>query len=134
MYVAKAGQDDALQIALLAAAGRQQAQHIAKPAVQSLDERDAPQEIVPIFEKYLARISVDQAAHGEQQQESRDQAETRPIMRRAHDFQSDQRAPQPFLERVDDPPNDVHGQRHRQHRDQAAHRQCQYFAHGFIIA
>ena len=57
--------------------GRQQADHVAKSAVERLHERNAAQKIVPILEQDLARIGVDQAADDQQQHESRDQSQAR---------------------------------------------------------
>ncbi len=62
MHVGEPRQYDALQIPLLAAAGRQQADDVAKPAVQRFHEGNPAQEIVPVLEQDLAGIGIDQAA------------------------------------------------------------------------
>src|SRR6202041_834022 len=104
-------------------AGRQQADDVAKSAVEGLHERNTAQEVVPILEQDLAGIGVDQAADHQQQHESGDQPQARPIVFGTHDAQPDQDTAQPSFDRIDQPPNDVNRQCQGQYGHQAAHGQ-----------
>src|ERR1700688_2203529 len=56
VHIRESGQYHALQVALLAAAGGQQTDDVAKSAIEGLHERYSAQEVIPIFEQDLAGI------------------------------------------------------------------------------